>query len=435
VNLFLYFLYHFFKTLVRLAVRVFYAKITVLQAKRGQFDHPCIVVSNHPATVLDPLNTAIHIRKVVFFLANASLFKYKISAWILSRLYCIPIERLQDTGGRPLNNEASFEKATLHLTKGGCLYVAPEGTSYVWRRLRKIKTGTARIALITESKNNWKLGLSVLPVGLNYADPTQFRTHLLTIFGEPIRVADFRKDWEKDEVDAVQKLSATIAEKLSSLLLDTTDDDEDTLLNNLEIIAQNERPLPSPTHFLRSQTILTRLKDWRSDQPGAILKLTEKTKTYLDQLKAFKISDQAVSGSTTAVKAAGFAILLFPFAAMGFTSHFFPCFIVGQLAGRLNKDIHWEPTYKFLIGLVCYPLIVALQTWLVFKFSGNVWWTAVYVLSLVPTGLAAEQFLKNGKLLLEKIRWNRLLRTQPAVARDLSTYRAAILEKIADLSC
>jgi hypothetical protein len=274
-----------------------------------------------------------------------------------------------------------------------------------------------------------------LPVGLNYADPTQFRSHLLTIFGEPIRVADFRQDWEKDEVNAVQKLSATIAEKLSSLLLDTTDDDEDALLNNLEIIAQNERTLPSPTHFLRSQTILTRLKDWRSDRPETLLKLTEKTKTYFDQLKALKISDQAVSSSTATINTAVFFIFLFPFAALGLASHFLPCFIVGQLAGRLNKDIHWEPTYKFLIGLVCYPLIVALQTWLVFKFSGNVWWTAVYVLNLGPTGLAAEQFLKNGQLLLEKIRWNRLLRTQPAFATDLSTHRAAILEKIADLSC
>jgi 1-acyl-sn-glycerol-3-phosphate acyltransferase len=131
--------------------------------------------------MLDPLNAAEEIQTEVFFLANAGLFKNPVAGWILRKLYCIPIQRYEDTGGKPLNNKASFEQAIRHLAQGGCLYIAPEGTSYVNRRLRKLKTGTARIAFATESSHDFQLGLCILPVGLNYSDPTQFRSQLLTI--------------------------------------------------------------------------------------------------------------------------------------------------------------------------------------------------------------------------------------------------------------
>ena len=181
---------------------------------------PCIVVSNHPGTLMDPLNTAVLMKRRVHFLANATLFASRFGNWFFSNFYCIKIERFSDTKGKPLNNKEAFKMATDHLTNGGCLYMAPEGGSNAGRHLHKLKTGPARIALNTEVVNDFDLDLVILPVGLNYSNPTEFRSSLLTIMGEPIKVADFKKDWEKNQIGTVRKLTAVLKEKMEAILID-----------------------------------------------------------------------------------------------------------------------------------------------------------------------------------------------------------------------
>ena len=103
----------------------------------------------------------------VAFLANASLFASSFANWFLSQ-YCVPIQRKTDVANKNVDNDKSFERCDAFLSNGGCLYIAPEGTSDMERRLRPIKTGTARIALSAEAKNAFQLGLKIIPVGLTY---------------------------------------------------------------------------------------------------------------------------------------------------------------------------------------------------------------------------------------------------------------------------
>ena len=77
-----------------------------------------------------------------------------------------------------------------HLIDGGCIYIAPEGTSVVERRVRTIKTGTARIALSAENKSDFNLGTTIIPVGLSYTAPLNFQNEVLLNVGQsPIEVS------------------------------------------------------------------------------------------------------------------------------------------------------------------------------------------------------------------------------------------------------
>ena len=82
-----------------LTIRIFYSKYTVINGDRLKFKNPAIVISNHPSTLMDPLNVGISVPKQVSFLANASLFKSPVTGTFLNQ-YCIPIERPKDVGGR-----------------------------------------------------------------------------------------------------------------------------------------------------------------------------------------------------------------------------------------------------------------------------------------------------------------------------------------------
>ncbi|MCB0519126.1 MAG: 1-acyl-sn-glycerol-3-phosphate acyltransferase [Lewinellaceae bacterium] len=431
----LFFVYHFFKALIEVTRRVFYAKITVVNKERGRFKEPCILVSNHPSTLLDPLNAAEEIQTEVHFLANASLFKNLVAAWFFKKLFCIPIERYEDTGGKPLNNKASFEKAVQHLEHGGCLYIAPEGTSYIHRRLRKLKTGSARIALAAESQANFQLGLVLLPVGLNYSDPTQFRSHLLTILGEPIRVADFEADWKADEAAAVRKLTDHLAEKLSNLLLDTVDDEEDRLLCYLEEMQQNENRLPSYPHFLRSKKTLAAIQGWSKEVPSMLATFQTNVFSYFQTLEKLGVSDLAVYEQLKVKKLNGSFLALigtFPFFLLGYLTHFLPAYSTGKLSKILNKDIHWAPTYKYVIGVVLYPLMLGFQVWVAGKFGVlpgtgiSIKW--LYALSIIPAGLVAEWWLKTWKLEREKRRAARCFSTEPESWKKIGAVRTSILE-------
>ncbi len=400
MNPILYVLYYFFKVLVRTSTWVYYSKVTVSGQRHHRSRNPCILVSNHPSTLLDPLNTAVEVDAEVNFLANASLFQHPIADWLLSRLYCIPIERYQDTGGKPLNNAASFKQATKFLSGGGCLYVAPEGTSFVERRLRKIKTGTARIAFAAEKANNWQLGLTILPVGLNYADPTKFRSELLTVFGEPIRVADFQDAHEADPVNAVQRLTAAIGEGIGAVIIDCEDGQQDELLHRLETILQNENALPPVEQLRRTQTVLARLRQWKASNLAEYEAFSISVFDYFNRINLLKISDLDVAKPQSNRKTLSLAVTS-PLFAMGWLSHVLPYFLTKKITDALNGDYHWVPTYKFTAGLVLYLLFIWVQTWLVgelaeqFGFGSWVKWA--YLLAYIPLGLIAEWWLKTWK--------------------------------------
>ncbi len=381
LNPFLKLLYHLLRVVVYVSLRAFHGKVCVVNKKLASRSGPLIVVSNHPATLLDPLHAVVNVRGIVYFLANASLFKYKLSAWLLNRLYCIPVERVQDVNGRPLHNEPNFARARRHLSQGGKLYVAVEGSSYAERRLRKVKTGTARIALQTEAEHGFKLGICILPTGINYEDPNAFRKPVLVIYDEPIRVTDFAQQYQKDSSAAVLALTDTIAQRLDKLIINTADEAEDELLRKLETLLQNEEPLPLYRHFLRTKTLQQKLRQSASSAPEEYASMVKGVKKYFDKLSQLGLSDAAVNTPLCPIR---MTLLTFglPFALAGGLMHWPAGFSIRALSRGLNKDIHWMSTYNYVPSLVIYPLYYWLEAKLVsFWLPGWAWgFTAAFIL-------------------------------------------------------
>ena len=101
--------------------------------------------------------------------------------------------------------------------------IFPEGTSMHELRLRKIKTGTARIALSTENRHNFNLGIKILPIGLYYSDPSRFRGKIYINVDEPINASDFQKTYRKNSVLGAQQLTERIKKSLEENVIITQD--------------------------------------------------------------------------------------------------------------------------------------------------------------------------------------------------------------------
>ena len=124
-----------------LTLHIYFKRIVFKNIERLKSSGPLLVISNHPNTVIDPLVALYRMPTICHLLANYSLFKNPISGFLLSNLFCIPIQRYTDVPeGQALQNDEAFQKCDEHLLSGGCLYIAVEGTSWPERVLREFKT-------------------------------------------------------------------------------------------------------------------------------------------------------------------------------------------------------------------------------------------------------------------------------------------------------
>ena len=208
-------LYRTLRFVLRLSVWVFYKNVHVQGRELAPEKGPLIIAVNHPNTLMDPLLVAIQLRQRTGFLANAGIFANAFLKWAFARLHLIPVYRQQDVApGQKADNASSFRKCYDYLLRGGSLMIFPEGSSVNEMKLRKLKTGTARIALETAAQKNFCSGLQILPVSLTYLDPIRFRSRLFVQIDHAIPVDAYAAAYRKDPADAVQALTEHIRELL-----------------------------------------------------------------------------------------------------------------------------------------------------------------------------------------------------------------------------
>lgn len=430
IHPFLAFIYGVLRTLSWVGLYVFYRQRLVLGCERARFDGATILISNHPSTLMDVLNVGIHVPRIIFFLANYSLFKHPLSNWLLSRLYCIPIKRKEDVPeGEIRNNDVYFEQSYRHLEAGGLLYIAPEGVSWMERRVRPFKTGTARIAFGAESRNQFDLDLKIVPAGLSYTAPNLFRSKMSVQFGEPIYAKDYAAQWQADPEQAVDALTAELERRVRALTIDTKDEAGELLLNKLEIMAAQERPLSVQETFERSQRLAEHVSG-NSD-------LQQRTAAYFGHLGEAELTDGGLKdwsrpGTTVRFFKDGLFLLLgSPLFLLGWLFWALPCFIPWAVAKQLKLYIGYDSNVKFILGLFTFPLAI----WTAYHFlhpvlpaAGQTW--------LVLVGLVlAAYFVEWYWVVFDRMtaRWRAasVAKYHPGLHGELMAQRGDILKEIA----
>lgn len=420
----IYLLYEFLKILSKIAIGVFYHPVTVINREKVNVPNPAILLSNHPNTLFDPLNIGIRIKRQLYFLANSGMFASKFGNWFFSNVHCIPIQRKSDK--HAVNNKDSFKKASDFLTNGGLLYVAPEGESEVVRRLRPLKSGTARIALSTEAQNNWELGLLILPSGTTYQTPNYFRTASVVVGGDPIRVSDYRAAYEKDSFAAARQLTRDIRERMLPLIVHTEDDEQEELLSQIETLYRQENPLSPKADFFRSQVLVKELQNTKSSD----LSLYNKLKDTVNQLFTNTINKntnvEAVSQFQQGYSIWYQLFLLiigFPLFIYGFINNALATLIPILITRKLNLYHGYSSTVKALTGLFTFAIFWSIQTYLVYHFTDSFWAALMYLLTLYPLGLLAWEYFQFSQQF--RMNW-RFRQLQPEQREALITERNSV---------
>ena len=140
--------------------------------------------------------------------------------------------------------------------------------------------------------------VQIVPVGLNYSDPHEFRSDLYVQIGDPIAIDDFLA--MSDEREAVRSLTDLVSSELQATVLHNEKEHYDHFLEQVERIYQphlrevmglNEDDLQGG-HVIQ-KTLISALKHFDRHQPEKVIALKTKTETYSKNLKSLQLNEES----------------------------------------------------------------------------------------------------------------------------------------------
>ncbi len=429
-------------------------------------DGPLILAANHPNSLMDTVILAVQTPRQICYMARSGLFKKgMIVRAIFKRIGVIPIYRTEDLKGRTdLNNDA-FRKAYETLESDGCIGIFPEGKNSPDRHVQELKTGTARIALATEARNDFQLGVKIQPVGLNFEDRDRFLSSVLIRYADPIDVREFKEVYERDEREAVHQLTDRLLQELRRASTHIADERNHQLVRDVHRIYGNElakefigeldidlRPLthklfdrarartgPKPDlddKFTIEQAIAKAVDHYQKTDPGLVARVRMDIRRYRDHLRQVRLRHDLVEKKEhlkgrrrwDALKMTIYALALGPFAIYGFINNAIPYLLVNQVTRR-QPDRTRVAFSGFLSGLVLFPLFYFLQGWALWTLTDHSLITVIfYLISLPITGFFFLRWWRQILAYRDRILSRTLFRSQQNLVFNLENERQNLID-------
>ncbi len=380
-----FFFYHFYKTLFGLGLRIYYKNISVSGLDKIPLDQPIITTSNHPTGLMDVLLASYFIKRQIKFTAAGALFKDRLQAAFLTSVGTIPVYRRKDSPDEQDKNVESFEYCFQELESGGAIGFYPEGTSHPEPWVNPIKTGAARVALQAEERNNFRLSLLIIPIGINSLYPGKFRGSVLVNIGDPIEVKKYQAAYQQDAVEAVKSLTAEIQRGMEActfhlqnkIMLDIFDILKTVGVEEIKLgdekITNNTEKIYLISKKLEQESV--DIKDSKGKASARLNSLSRDLSDFKNRMQKLNLVGHPFQGIRTVVKFISLLLILilsFPL-VMPFTiADILPSILSKNLGRKLaGKDISLIPAGRLMMGTVIFILFylfVFIVLGLIFNF-------------------------------------------------------------------
>jgi 1-acyl-sn-glycerol-3-phosphate acyltransferase len=393
-------LYAILKLLMRGTTQVFFRSITIKNKEAIPSSGPVIILANHPSTFMDPIVIASVINRKVYFLGKGELFRGAFAKWLLPKLNIIPVYRKQDDPSLMNKNADTFNKCFEHLENGGAILIFPEGVSITERKLKPIKTGAARIALGAEARNNFKLGVKIINIGLNYADPHKFNRDLFINIDEPLKAPAYASKYIQNDFTAAEELTEDIRKQLENVVITIQDARTDELVKDIETLyhhdlkkARGVSGTDTAVEFAITQNIIKAVNYFSETDPEFVESMRTRIKNYLHNLSELHLHDEDISRNKnnknfilSNLNSLSFLIAGFPIYVYGLINNYIPFEIPGLLAGKIAKSKDFRGAIGMVLGMFTFLIFHTIQIYLVHHFFDNTLITIIYAISLPLSG-------------------------------------------------
>ena len=403
-------IYLFFRTLMRLTLKVYFKNIQVKGIENIPENGPVFFVANHPSAFMDPIVIASAIKRPTFFLAKGVIFQNKFESKILSKFHGIPIFRSHETPGLTSKNKETFSTCYNHFKKGGTILAFPEGVSLTERKIKKIQSGVARICLGAEAENNFSLNIKIIAIGLNYSNPHQFNEDVFINIGKPIQVSDFIELYKKDSFKAAHALTDEIRKSIESQVVAIEDSQTDKLVHQIELmfkaqllndLGYNTKQLEQD--FNTTKSISDSVHYFLKEEPHRVEKIKYNIEMYLNELDNLSLNDSIIQSfertfsNLNAIKTLSYLFLGLPFFLFGLVNNYLPFKMPGWIAGLISKRPEFRGSIAISVGTFTFLIFYLVQMIMISKYFNDPRITFSYLLLSIVCGLFAFNYYKRAK--------------------------------------
>lgn len=290
-------LYYWLKYMMRFALTIFYRKRIFAGFDDVPASGPVIFACNHPNSFLDAMIIGAFIKRETHFLARSDVFNSPLKLWILSQFKLMPIYRLSEGKEDLGKNQETFERCHAIFRKGGAVLMFSEGICVQEMRLRPLKKGTARIAMEYSKDGS---PLMIIPTGLNYMKPMQFREDLLISMDTPFNAADFAAEYNENQGKGIQSFNKRLVDGLQNSVINIRDKKNEKAIEQLVEVEYNSGA--------DLNKLIEIVKPVYDEESIALLS------DYRIELDNNKVSDEAVAGKKSPLLLAIPATIVFSIA-------------------------------------------------------------------------------------------------------------------------
>jgi glycerol-3-phosphate O-acyltransferase/dihydroxyacetone phosphate acyltransferase len=440
------FFYRFIRLTGKFVMAMFFRKIELRHGENIPERGPVVFVANHPNSIMDAFVIGVAIKRKLNYIGHSGLFHHPIADKFLRSCGVIPVVRRGESSDKIQDNASSFEACYTALEEGQTIGIFPEGTSDMLRQVKKVKTGAARIILETESRNQYALGITVIPIGLHFFSRSRFRSRVLVNIGKPLNLVPYFEVNKSSNADAVQSLTNEIQRSLEELTVNISHLELDDLVRDVEVIYREELmsdPSAGQTsgkshveEFIITQRIAECVEYYYACDPDRVRAMQERLAAYKRKLKRLNLRDAMLQEKTVFSKillqsARKFALALLglPVALYGILNNFIPHGIAIYFAKRFLHERTKILTALMLAGGLAFLAFYTAQVYLVHHFFENAW-ALIYFISLPTSGLFALAYVKDLRDEQEKISFSFVLFTNRQLINKMRRERRLLIAEM-----
>lgn len=429
-------------------VAVYFKRSKIKNAHYLRVKGPAIIAMNHPNAFMDAIAfTAMIYPPRVRYLARGDAFKKGIVTALLESLGIIPIFRIQDGGKEGLKkNDETYDKVNALLNRNQKIIIFAEGLCIQERRLRPLKKGVPRMVFGAMDAYPLK-DLVVIPIGVNYSNPTNFRSNLFYNIGKPIPIHDYMASYKVAPAKAMNRFLADLTPRMKELIININHPKSEKVIAHLEEIckydffnASSLNPKNLEHDFLFSSTITETINCAEEQQPEKVRLLEEKTTHYMNELAKYDLKDwlmipekqRYLNGFYFLLRVLCM-ILTLPLYLVGLIGNYIPYKVTEYMVSKKVKLAEFKASFAIGIGAMLVLLFYVLQVLIAQALLPSIWW-ALFMITLFITGGAFCLFMSPFR----KKTWGiyRLLKLkskQPNIFERLSLQRITIIKEFESL--
>lgn len=436
--------YAFVKQIVRLAFWLSHKRIIVTGLQRIPRNKPVIFAPNHQNALMDPLAVLCTNYTQPVWLARADIFKSKTARPILKFLKIMPVYRFRDGKENLTENEKVFSKAIEVLENKKHLALFPEAAHSGKRQMLAHKKAIPRIAFLAEQKNNFQLGLQIVPVGIYYSHYWHFNRELIVNYGEPIEVYRYQKEFTESPHKAIMALRKEISERVEELILDIKSQKH---YHNYELIreligdeyAKKNQLEGNVTYnrFCCDRQLISVLEQKETVKTEHFKKLHKQLSYFQKMLDQVKINPEDVSNKHQAIHylllESFLALLLLPFFIVGSLLHLGSFILPRHFIQRKVNDPNFYSSFHFVSGLVIYTLLIITLAITLFSYSHHLGWTFLSIVLFLLLGKISFSALQFFQKLWRHYRFFSYSRKHRAKANDFLMLKKHLKQQLFQL--